>query len=296
MRRDMRQNCRIITALLTGLLLSFGAQSKTGDHNHHLGMIDHLSKINWTDAPLLILDKKRTRGYKRIVFKGLRVDEATVHHGAAKESWTVAVKENVAKIKNRGGKQGGYYWIGALSENDDVVQSVATAIYFPNPGPAPRGMLSLQKTALDISPVHLPREHQHFRAGEEWDFRIRLNGKPLANAPVVFETANRTSEVLKTNQEGLVSIPFPFDFPDEAESADHATQDHDHGHARRKKADFVLTVEQDAYGRKYVSHFNYHYTTGAFYKKDLALGIGFALFGMIAAAPLLRRPKKGGKA
>ncbi|WP_179116458.1 hypothetical protein [Solemya velum gill symbiont] len=53
--------------------------------------------------------------------------------------------------------------------------------------------------------------------------------------------------------------------------------------------------EDHADDRKHITHFNYHYTTGAFYKKDLALGIGFALFGMIVAAPLLRKPKKGGK-
>ncbi|OOZ43659.1 hypothetical protein BOW37_09595 [Solemya velum gill symbiont] len=285
----------MISALLTGLLMSFGAHSSTGDHSHHSGMVDHQSDNYWTAAPLLIPDKKRTRGFKRIIFKNLQADEATVHHGDAEESWTVAVKDNAAKIESRGGKQGGYHWIGALSEKEDLVQSVATAIYFPNPGPAPRGMLSLQKSALDISPVHLPREHQHFRAGENWDFLVRLNGKPLENTPVLFETKNRTREVFKTDQDGLVSIPFPFDFPEEDQSANQNAEGHNHSQARRKKASFVLTVEDHADDRKHITHFNYHYTTGAFYKKDLALGIGFALFGMIVAAPLLRKPKKGGK-
>lgn len=294
MWRDTRYPSGVMAALLAGVLVSFGAQSKTDDHSHHPGMADRQLAVNWTDAPLLIPDKKRTRGFKRINIKGLQVDEATVHHGDGEDSWTVAVQDNAVQIKNRGGKQGGYHWIGALSENGSLVRSVATAIYFPNPGPAPRGMLSLQKTALDISPVHLPREHQHFRAGEDWDFRVSLHGKPLENVPIVFETGNGTRKVFETGRDGLVSIPFPFDFPEETHAANPNAQHHSHGPERRKKANFVLTVEQDADGRKYLSHFNYHYTTGAFYRKDLALGVGFALFGMIAAAPLLRKPRKRG--
>ncbi|OOY51861.1 hypothetical protein [Solemya velum gill symbiont] len=112
----------MISALLTGLLMSFGAHSSTGDHSHHSGMVDHQSDNYWTAAPLLIPDKKRTRGFKRIIFKNLQADEATVHHGDAEESWTVAVKDNAAKIESRGGKQGGYHWIGALSEKEDLVQ------------------------------------------------------------------------------------------------------------------------------------------------------------------------------
>ncbi|NNJ92352.1 MAG: hypothetical protein HKP55_11815 [Gammaproteobacteria bacterium] len=141
--------------------------------------------------------------------------------------------------------------------------------------------------------MKLPREHQHFRAGENWDFLVRLNGKPVKNAPVIFETENKTREVLKTDQDGLVSIPFPYDFPEESDSAIGDGQDH--GHARRKKAGFVLTVEQKSDGKQFISHFNFYYTTGAFYNKNLALGIGFALFGMMTAAPFLRKSKKGGK-
>ena len=288
----MRQKFKLITALLIGPLITTSVHSKSDVHSHHQHMLDHQSASNWTDAPLLVLAKKRTRGFKSITLKGLHTDEVTVIPSDAEERWPVAVKDKVVKVKSRGGRQGGYHWLGTTSEQENYVQSVASVIYFPNPGPAPRPMLSLQKSTLDISPVKLPREHQHFRAGENWDFLVRLNDKPLKNVPVVLETENKTRQVLTTNHDGLVSITFPYDFSDEPETVD----EHSHDHQRRKKAGFVLTVKQDLEGRQFISHFNYHYTTGAFYNKNLALGIGFALFGMITAVPLLRKPRKGDKA
>ena len=289
----MRRQFELFTALLIGLLSATYVQSKADDHSHHHQMQDHHTQKSWTDAPVMTLDKKRTRGFKRIFLQGVNTEQVTVYPADAEEIWTVEVQDQAIKVKNRGGRQGGYHWLGTVSEQGNSVQSVASVIYFPNPGPAPRPVLSLQKSSLDISPVKLPREHQHYRAGESWDFLVRLNGKPLTNVPVVLETENNTREVLKTNQDGLVSILFPYDFREETESVN---QNGHAGHARRKKAGFVLTVEHKADDKQFISHFNYHYTTGAFYNKNLALGIGFALFGMITAAPLLRKSRKGGKA
>ncbi len=282
----------MVTALSIGLLMTTAVHSKTSDHSHH-DLHDNASKTRWTDAPLLAVDKKRTRGFKRITLKDMHADQVTVYPSDVQESWSDAVPDNVIEVKNRGGKKGGYHWIGAVSEQENQVRSAATVIYFPNPGPAPRPMLSLQKSALDISPVKLPREHQHFRAGESWDFNVSLNGKPLQNSQIIFETENKTRQALKTNEDGLVSITFPDDFPEKTETVN---EDGHGGHERRKKAGFVLTVEHENEGKQYLSHFNYHYTTGAFYNKNLALGVGFALFGMITAAPLLRKTRKGDKA
>ena len=124
--------------------------------------------------------------------------------------------------------------------------------------------------------------------------KIRAHHSMLDVAQVIFETEHKTRKVLKTNQDGLVSVSFPYDFPEQGEAATKHGQGH--GHGRRQKADFVLSVEHATDERKFISHFNYHYTTGPFYNKNLALGIGFALFGMITAAPLLRNSKKGAKA
>jgi len=292
-KAELKSRTVLIMALLSGLLITNGVQSKTDDQGHHRSTHNQQLVKAWTDTPILIPDKKRTRGFKRLTLKGMHADQATVYPADVQESWSDAVPDNVIEVKNRGGKKGGYHWIGAVSEQENQIRSVATVIYFPNPGPAPRPMLSLQKSALEISPVKLPREHQHFRAGESWDFNVRLNGKPLQNSQIIFETENKTRQLLKTNEDGLVSIAFPYDFPDKTEKVN---QDGHGGHERRKKAGFVVTVEHGAEGKQFISHFNYHYTTGAFYNKNLALGVGFALFGMITAAPLLRKSRKGGKA
>jgi len=291
-KAEFKSRITLIVVLFIGLIITNGVQSKTDDHGHLRSANDQQPVLAWTDTPILIPDKKRTRGFKRLTLKGMNADQATVYPADVRESWSDAVPDNVIEVKNRGGKKGGYHWIGAVSQQNNTVQSVSSVIYFPNPGPAPRPMLSLQKSILDISPVKLPREHQHYRAGENWDFLVRFNGEPLIDSPVVFETENKSLQTLKTNQDGIVSIPFPDDFPQEAAAEDL----HSHGHASRKKAGFVLTVEQQTEGQQFISHFNYHYTTDAFYKKNLALGIGFALFGMITAAPLLRKSKKGSKA
>ncbi len=290
----MQHRLMLVTALVTGIGTGLCVHAKSADHSHHQPMYGETPKVSWTEAPLLALNKGRSRSVKNIRLHNLNAEQITVYPPGAEESWKVDVQNATVNVKSRGGTQGGYHWVGVESENNNLVQSVASVIYFSNPGPAPRGMLNLQKTSLDISPLELPREHRHFRAGENWNFRVNLHGKPLVDVPVIFETGNQTRKVLKTDKNGLIQVTFPFDFPDAEETSGKHAQGHAHG--RRRQSDFVLSVEQVEDQRKYMSHFNYHYTTGAFYNKNLVLGIGFAVFGMITAAPLLRKSKKGVKA
>ncbi|NNJ90834.1 MAG: hypothetical protein HKP55_04080, partial [Gammaproteobacteria bacterium] len=111
MRIDIRQRFKLIAALSIGLLISAGAQSKPNDHSHHLHMNHNLPAISWTEAPLFKVDKKRTRGFKGFTLQGMQAEEVTVYPGNTEDSWSVAVKDNAVKVKNRGGMKGGYHWI-----------------------------------------------------------------------------------------------------------------------------------------------------------------------------------------
>ena len=280
---------RYITILLCMMLSAIpavAAQSNAG-HEHH----QHQARA-WTSKPMLVKPKgRRTRGIKTLATANLDAAHVQIYPSIKGDetnaSWNVQLENGKAKIKSRGGRQGGYHWASARHEGDGIVSIASTMLYFSNPGPAPRAMLRQDKAELEIRPQRLPREHQHYRAKETWPFQLLYQGKPLAEAEVAFESRNGSSTVYQTNQDGLFDVSFPADFPALDEKASkHA------GHHGRRKSDFILSTELHQDGRHLVSAFNYHYTPDAYADKDLTLGIGMAMLGMFAATPLLRNRKK----
>ena len=147
-------------------------------------------------------------------------------------------------IKSIGKNGGNYHWV--IAEGSNGQRFASTVHYFSNPGPAPRKMLKLNKVNLEIKPVDLPREHQHFRANENWDFQVLFQGEPLANVKVVMETSNGTSKELRSNNSGIVSVPFPDDFKSQQDKhklhAKHANGAMNH---RRQSAKFVLSLQHE---------------------------------------------------
>ena len=111
------------------------------------------------------------------------------------------------------------------------------------------------------------------------------NSKPLANQKVLMETMNGTKAELASDAQGVITVRIPDDFKVEAPQA---ASGHNHG---RRSSDIVLATEYAEGGKTYLTAFNASYGTDAFYQRDLLMGLGFTLLGMIGAAPLLRQRK-----
>ncbi len=183
-------------------------------------------------------------------------------------------------------ESGGYHWLAAREEQGDRVK-VASAIHFFSERGAqnPTAMFMQQKHELEVIPQPYPREHSRYRANEDWEFLVRFNGKPLANQKVLMETANGSKAELLSDARGIVTARIPDDFKAEKPLAGGA---HSHG---RRSSDLVLATEHAEGGKSYLTAFNAGYGPDAFDQRSLAMGLGFALLGMIGATPLLRQRK-----
>ncbi len=181
---------------------------------------------------------------------------------------------------------GGYYWLSASEERDNRVLNIASITYFANPGPAPREMLTTQKSELTIAPVSLPREHNHFRSGDREQFQVGYQNGPVANAEVWFMTSMGTETLLKSDDKGFVTIQFPDDFS--APGAAH-NQHANHG---RLSNEFVLMTHLNAHSKTLISAFNYHYQPGPFREKSRALALGLLIASLLLAVPMFRRGTK----
>jgi hypothetical protein len=186
-------------------------------------------------------------------------------------------------------KVGNYHWVSAREEVEGKVTVASTATYFSNPGEAPTALLLKQKYELEIIPQPLPREHGSYRESDKWKFLLRFNGQPLANKELKLETEFGTRTAFTSDANGMVTVLFPLDF----KPADPAKA-HDQ-HMGPRKGKFVLAAEHDEGGKHYLTAFNYAYAPDAATGKSLMAGAGFGVFGMLLAAPLLRRKKADNK-
>ena len=182
---------------------------------------------------------------------------------------------------------GGFHWLAAREEQADKVRVASAVQFFSERGAQnPTALFMQQKHELEIIPQPYPREHSRYRANEEWKFLVRFNGKPLANQWVRLETQNGTRFDFASDAQGVVTVGIPDDFKKAAQKKTAGA--HDHG---RLSADFVLATEYAEGGKTYLTAFNASYGADAFYQRNLAMGLGFTLLGMLGAAPLLRQRK-----
>lgn len=188
---------------------------------------------------------------------------------------------------------GGFQVLSAREEQADSVRVASTVYYFGERGAKnPTAMFMQQKNELEIIPQPYPREHSRYRANEDWKFLVRFNSQPLANQKVILETSNGSKVEMLTDATGVLSLHIPDDFKPVEEKKEGAG--HDHG--MRRGADLVLATEYVDGGKTYLTAFNSAYGADAYDKRNLAMGLGFALLGMVGAAPLLRQKKNEKKA
>ncbi len=245
----------------------------------------------WTKYPLItpaMRRGERDRMSTGLVEKNIETDffevfapDSSVESARRK----VAVEPEGTAIKALP-KLGNYYWVTARQEKEGEVTIASTPYYFGEPGPAPTKMLLEQKYELEIIPQPLPREHGAWRESEKWSFMLRFNGQPLASKAVRMETEFGTRTDFMSDKDGIVTVLFPRDFkPVEKKPGQDG---HSHGPRRAK---FVLAAEHDDSGKHYLTAFNFTYSADPDRNRDMLAGVGFGVFGMLLAVPLLRRKK-----
>jgi len=259
----------------------------------HGAMMRSQSKL-WTQLPLL---KARMKG-QAMSARSVIIQPQNIAADAI-EAWSNDLDDangHRSLTMEMGGApldkpaSGGFQMLTAREEQDDAVRVASTVHYFgERGGKNPTAMFDQVKHELEIVPQPYPREHSRYRAKEDWQFSVRFKGQPLAGQKIVLETSNGSRSEFMTDALGVVLINVPDDFkPEEAQSKGES-------HGMRRSADLVLAVSHEDGSTRYLTAFNSSYGEDAFAQRDLALGIGFTLLGMLGAAPLLRNRKAATK-
>ena len=280
---------KIISILkITGVVLALASTGANAQHAGHGGAPKGPSAPEWTGLPMVVSGGGFSRAAVKYQTYNMHAMEGSTYasyDGQGDEALeaattSVAVDENGAlSVKMMG--TGGYYLVRVMGHGPQgEIATAMTLKYFSNPGPAPRDLLNASRTGFEIAPAVLPREHGHYREGEEnWPFIVRMDGKPMAGLPVVLETSNGTKAEYTTDADGIVKILIPEDFKDIPKDQ--------WNHGRPPSSKFVIAARNGGL----LATYNDSYSMGAFAAKNLWAGVGFAVLGMAFAVPLVRRRK-----
>ncbi|MET0046410.1 MAG: hypothetical protein ABW066_01350 [Sedimenticola sp.] len=176
-----------------------------------------------------------------------------------------------------------YHAVVARKDWGDTVESVIRYLYMHGKpsGQSPTRLTGVLKSELEIVPDPIPREHFRYYSDQEWGFLVRFGGKPLANVPVVMETANGSRVEGVTDTGGRVRLHIPDDFPDVVE-----------GERDRRAAELSVSAEHVARGITYQSMLSAEYRVNQGHWRSFELGLAVAGIGMIAGGFIGR--KRGG--
>ena len=107
-----------------------------------------------------------------------------------------------------------YHVLVAKRQHNGVQESAVRYVYFNGKptGHSPEEITSLQKSELEIIPDPLPREHWHYKAGEQVSFVVRFQGNPHASLPVTLATNHASILKAVTDSQGRVFFTLPNDF------------------------------------------------------------------------------------
>lgn len=132
-------------------------------------------------------------------------------------------------------------------------------------------LTAAEKTAFEIVPNPVPREHRHYLSGEIRNFVLRFNGAPAASIPTILETSHGTRVNAVSDSEGQVSLRIPDDFPDIKE-----------GERDRRTAEFSVSAELMDAGITYQTQLIAEYRVDPSHWQSFGLGATVTGFGMLA--------------
>jgi len=132
-------------------------------------------------------------------------------------------------------------------------------------------LTAVEKTTFEIVPDPVPREHQHYRSDQRWNFFLRFKNQPAAGIPMTLETSHGTRVNTVSDSEGRVTLQIPDDFPDLWE-----------GERDRRTAEFSISAETKDAGILYRTMLSAEYRVNPRHWQSTGLGVAVAGFGMLA--------------
>jgi len=147
-------------------------------------------------------------------------------------------------------------------------------------GNSPRLLTAAYKTAFEIIPAPLPREHRRYMANHDVVFILRYEGSPVANVAIQLVTTNGTEKTLTSDRSGAVRFSLPDDFA--------VTKP---GLRNNKPAEFVLSSENVIKNVRYRTSFSAAYYVDSSHWQSLDMGIAVLATGFIAGLAINRRNK-----
>lgn len=283
-----------VMLLLGSFFTVNAAENRHEGHDSRTGQPDR-DAAAWTDLPLIEMLPGRDRSAVAFRLSHLSASAVTAYAPGRQAplpegmrfktdrlEWEIPVQEGRFTLQAAG--VGNYHWLQAREETPERVKVASTAHYFSNPGPAPTAMLTRPKTELEIVPTPLPREHNQYRANQEWAFTLRFRDQPLSGATLRLFSQAGTQASFISDATGQVQVRFPDDIKPAA--------DRGAPHRRGAANHFVLTVEHTADSRHYLTAFNGRYSEDAFAQRSLLWGSGFLILGGLLGLPLVVRRKE----
>ncbi len=147
---------------------------------------------------------------------------------------------------------------------------------------SPTKITQLQKSELEIAPVLLPKEHNHYKGSESYKFELRFEGHTLPEHTIAFTTSNGTKETFHTDENGKFCVTMPDDFKDVKMKR-----------RANKPAEFVLAVTYEHEGIRYNSTLAMpYYVNPMDYWQTQTLAIVLVILGLIIGIYMLRNIHK----
>lgn len=182
---------------------------------------------------------------------------------------------------------GNYHALIARRSAGDLHESAVRYVYMHGKpsGLSPSLLIGHEKSALEIEPAPLAREHWRYYANTDARFIVRFKGEPLAGAKVHMQTGNGSSAEFTADAEGLVTVPLPDDFVYEKP-----------GRMANPPSEFVLTTAHRAGSEQYITTFSYDYYINPEQWQSTKFGLavigGGVLFGGLITWRSRRRKEK----
>jgi hypothetical protein len=150
-------------------------------------------------------------------------------------------------------------------------------------GESPASLVNVSKTALDINPAPLTREHQRYTSKSAFTFIVSYNGKPLVAQKVLLTTSNGSAIEQKSDLQGNVTFDLPDDFTDV-----------EPGRSNNRPAEFVVSSSYVDGEKNYQTTLSAPYYVSPSHWQSMTGGLIAMFAGVVTGLVVLRRSTGNG--
>ena len=176
-----------------------------------------------------------------------------------------------------------YHALVATRINGELHESAVRYLYVhgKSSGESPSRLIGYEKSALEIEPAPLAREHWRYYSATEAVFIIRFRGEPIPHANALLTTANGTSSELTADSEGRLVVSLPEDF--------RAVKP---GRAGNRPSEFMLTASHNDGGQIFITTFSSAYSVNPKHWQSTELGLATVAGGMLIGGLFMFRNRR----